>query len=101
MDEKQKEGLGQEAEKQSPHSLGKDIVIGMYIVYKPSSDEWGVIGAPGFMDDKNRAYFALMMAEKQLDSFYAKKEAMSNRIITGAQDFAAKMNFRNFFKNKK
>lgn len=96
----QQEGLGQSQDK-NPHDLGKDLNIAMYIVYKPSSDEWGVIGAPGFLDEKNRAYFALMMAEKQLDSFYAKREAVTNRIITGTRNFAEKMNFRNFFKNKK
>ena len=74
-----------------------NINVAMYIVYNVEKDEYGVIGAPGFLDDKNRAYFALWMAEKQLDKFYLKKEDWRERLLAGAQTLSDKMNFRNFF----
>lgn len=82
------------------HFQEKGIVVAMYVVYNQNEDSYGVIGAPGFLDDKNRAYFALWMAEKQLDKFYAKKEAFIEQMIAGARTLKDKLAFRNFWKQK-
>jgi hypothetical protein len=89
------------AEQAKDHFQEKGITVAMYVVYNQESGEYGVIGAPGFLDDKTRAYFALWMAEKQLDKFYAKKEAFFEKMVAGARTFKDKMAFRGFWGAKK
>lgn len=76
------------------------VVSALHVVFNTKTHEWGVIGAPGFLDDKNRAYFALMMAQKNLDEYYRKKESITNRIHTSINNFNNKINFRNFTRRK-
>ena len=98
------EGLGQDkaAEAQKAENeknpFGPHIKPAMYIIYNEELNSFGVIGAPGFLDDSVRAYGALKMAEKNLDEFYAKKNSIRNKLMAGVHNFQNKMNFRRFMR---
>ena len=75
-----------------------DVVHAFYVVYNKKTDQYGVIGSPGFFDDKARAFFALREAERNIQKFYDDKDKIGNRIITAGKNFMSKQNFRNFIR---
>ncbi len=93
-------GKDKENEKK-PSPFGEDIEPVMYIILNKKLGDYGVIGAPGFLKDKWRAYGALVAAEKCLDDFYRKKETAQNKFMLGVAQFNQKMRFRNFFRGKR
>ena len=113
MDDKKtpEESLGQEKKNFTPEDapkkteevknpLGDGVKIAMYIIYNEKLDKYGVVGAPGFLDDPSRAYYALRVAEKNLDEYYFKKKTFADNFMTGVRNFNNKMNFRNFMRFK-
>lgn len=80
--------------------LGKDIIPAFYVVYNTKLQNFGLIGAAGFLEDRVRAYGALKMAEKQMDEYYAKIDKARNSIITRVQNFDAKQAFNRFIRKK-
>jgi len=76
--------------------LGEHVQIAMNIIYNTKTEQYGLICAPGFLDVPDRAYYALRVAEKNLDEFYFKKKTFRESITQGVRNFNDRMKFRNF-----
>ena len=81
--------------------LGDGVKIAMYIIYNEKFDKYGIVATPGFLDVPDRAYYALRVAEKNLDEFYFKKRTFQDKMMEGIKNFNNKMNFRNFYRGHK
>ena len=77
-----------------------EVIHAFYVVYNERTKQYGVIGAPGFFDDKQRAYYALHETQRLIDKFYADQEKFGNRIITAGKNALNRLNFRSFIKGK-
>lgn len=103
-EEQVKKSYNPESESSAAHKdeevspLGKDIVPAFYVVYNTKLQNFGIIGAGGFLNDRVQAYGALKMAEKQLDAYYEKMDKARNSILTKVSNFDAKKAFRNFIR---
>jgi len=80
--------------------LGEGIIPAFYVVFNTKLQQFGLIGAQGFLDDRVRAYGALYMAQKQLDSYYAAKDKANASMITRIKNFDAKGSFNRFIRGK-
>ena len=93
-------GLGQapEADEKAEKEalFGKDVVPAIYILFNQKTNTYGIIGAPGFLDDPARAYYALKCAEKNLDQFYFQKKSLREVLTEGIKEFQGSMNRFNF-----
>lgn len=80
--------------------LGEDIIPVFYVVFNKKLQNFGLIGANGFLNNRVEAYGALKMAEKQLDEYYRKIDRARDSIITKVANFDAKQAFRSFIRRK-
>jgi len=81
--------------------LGEDIIPVFYVVFNKKQQNFGLMGAHGFLDNRVEAYGALKMAEKQLDEYYRKIDKARDSIITKCANFNAKAAFNNFIQKRK
>lgn len=94
MLEDKKESITEEPKKD------EDIVYAFWVVYNRKENKYGVIGSPGFFDDKIRAFGVLKEVEKQLEEFFEKQKRIDQRIITTTKNIVNRINFNNFLKGK-
>lgn len=80
--------------------LGEGVVPAFYVVYNTKLQSFGLIGAPGFLEDRVRAYGALKMAEKNMDEYYSQIDKSKNNLIVKANNFNAKQAFNRFIRRK-
>jgi len=73
-----------------------DIVHAFYVVYNRKEDKFGVVGSPGFFENKIRALGALSDITQQIHEYYAKQRRLDQKIIVGAKNMMSHINFRNF-----
>ena len=98
MGQAQKEETQKAEDEKTKNPFGPHIKPALYIIYNEEKGTFGIIGAPGFLDDPPRAYYALRVAEKNLDEFYFKRKTMRDRLTEGVKNFQGRMNFRRFIR---
>lgn len=90
----------QKESKENQNPFGQGIKPAMYILFDEKKDQFFILGAPGFLDDPTRAYGALKIAEKNLDSFYKEKKSFGDSFMSGVKNFQNKMSMKGFLNGR-
>jgi len=80
--------------------FGEGVKPAMYILFDEAKKSFFVVSAPGFLDEPERAYGALKIAEKNLDEFYKTKDNFRKKFLSGIASMTNKINMRNFLRGR-